>query len=479
MAEREALQKRYAYQEMSNKVEQADRSQLMPRSGEATGEVESLWGRKQLGRMGDNVMATKRDRPQEVVDKLKEAAAKAKKKRKREGAGAGGEINYEKKKDSILNSSGGQTLLDLENVGGGGGIEGSRSRYQPSHGSSRAAYESLLHLLSSKAFLGSQPPSILHDAAHEILAILKSEHYRDPDRQREISVLLGMKPTSSTSSSTSSLSNEHFAQMVALGKAIDDYSDSTTNNNNNTNVEDEMGVAVVFDDESEDDDDQDQMIETNEVVDVDESSTEGGTDNDDDDVITDPNDPNQEDDQLEERLVLKESSSKNQTKSSLSIKENNNSSSLNLLSIDAHWLQRQLSHHFSDTNNDAEVTAKMANETLDIIHPSSNDTRECENKLLLLLGFDLFHFMKTLLKNRLAIWACVTLKRIGSDNNNDISDGNADGDDNNSNEEAKFKKLQVENILKSTEEGTIVWNTKHSKATAEHWTKERMDGFQN
>ena len=59
MAEREALQKRYAYSEMSNKVQRADRRSA--RGGDAggpTGEVESLWNvlpSETLGRMGDRV----------------------------------------------------------------------------------------------------------------------------------------------------------------------------------------------------------------------------------------------------------------------------------------------------------------------------------------------------------------------------------------------------------------------------------------
>ena len=55
MADRDALQKRYAYGEMSNKVQKADRSLLSRRGrGEGTGEVESLRGRE-AGRMGDRV----------------------------------------------------------------------------------------------------------------------------------------------------------------------------------------------------------------------------------------------------------------------------------------------------------------------------------------------------------------------------------------------------------------------------------------
>mmetsp|Transcript_8476 Transcript_8476/g.10427 ORF Transcript_8476/g.10427 Transcript_8476/m.10427 type:complete len:86 (+) Transcript_8476:161-418(+) len=84
MAERDALQKRYAYQEMSNKVEQADRSQLYPRMNEPTGEVESLWGRNDVGRMGDKISSSsssggtkkKTSRPNDLVEKLERAAKK-------------------------------------------------------------------------------------------------------------------------------------------------------------------------------------------------------------------------------------------------------------------------------------------------------------------------------------------------------------------------------------------------------------------
>ena len=122
MADREAQQKLYAYSEMSNKVQQAERSRRV--RGEGTGEVETLRGRSDIGRMGDRI--TKSDvekRPAELEEMMERAK---KKKQKREPTTG--------KKDNILLSSGGQSILDL----------GELNRYQPTHAGSRSAYENLL-----------------------------------------------------------------------------------------------------------------------------------------------------------------------------------------------------------------------------------------------------------------------------------------------------------------------------------------------
>lgn len=117
MAERDALQKRYAYHEMSNKVEQADRSSYRSRRSEPTGEVESLRGRTNIGRMGDRI--ERKSKPTEILEK-------AKKKQKREEKPAKTE-----KTDSLI--SGGQTILDMNVTG-----------YLPSTPGAREAYEKIL-----------------------------------------------------------------------------------------------------------------------------------------------------------------------------------------------------------------------------------------------------------------------------------------------------------------------------------------------
>jgi hypothetical protein len=132
MADREAQQKLYAYSEMSNKVQQADRSKR-PRVAEGTGEVESLRGRTDIGRMGDRVAANSsqsKDRPAEL-EELMERAQKKKLKRDRNSEGV---LSSTVKKHNILMSSGGQSISDLGELNG----------YQPTHAGSRVSYEALL-----------------------------------------------------------------------------------------------------------------------------------------------------------------------------------------------------------------------------------------------------------------------------------------------------------------------------------------------
>lgn len=63
--------------------------------------------------------------------------------------------------------------------------------------------------------------------------------------------------------------------------------------------------------------------------------------------------------------------------------------------IDAFWLQRKLSKIYDDPT---QAQSKVR-EVLDILK-KANDEREVENKLVLLLGFDQFEFIKLLRSNR-------------------------------------------------------------------------------
>jgi hypothetical protein len=147
MAEREALQKRYAYQEMSNKVEQADRSLLRNIRSEPTGEVESLRGRRDIGRMGDRISSssstaasaaggvttsTTKLRSAELEEKIEKA-----KKRRTAKAAAAAQHEFSssttKKSQSDHHLLIGQSILDVNLTG-----------YQPTNPNSRLAYESLL-----------------------------------------------------------------------------------------------------------------------------------------------------------------------------------------------------------------------------------------------------------------------------------------------------------------------------------------------
>ena len=436
MAERDALQKRYAYQEMSNKVEQADRSQLVPRSKESDG-VESLYGKKNIGRMGDKVSQKQNKRSVELTERM-EAAAERKKRKTKDNVNHG---NL-----GILGESGGQSILDISKLNG----------YQPTHSKSRLAFENMLNVLSNNDLLGSQSTSILRDAAEELLSILKNDSYKDPEKQSQIAYLLLGK--------ANGLSQPIFHKLTALGKQIDDFNLQIQDDNDEhereraNQVNDEMGVAVIFDsdDENNDNDDDANSDQLDEVVDVDVLSNESDSDTNSEQENQDESYNNAD---QEEIILQHDTKDKNKNK-----KDKN---TLTVHEIDAHWLQRQLSLHsdalqskFKDINDDidASTTAKIANDILTILE-QTEDPRECENKLLVLLGFDLFSFIKILLKNRIRIWASVKMKRLESTDHEQL------------------QKLKQQLYNESTGQGKFIWEELNFQGKAEDWTRERMEGM--
>ncbi len=456
MADREAQQKLYAYGEMSNKVQQADRSMRRIRAEEGTGEVESLRNRKDIGRMGDRLddnpnvdsNANQSKRRSAEVEEIMERANK--KRQKREQTAGNGSSTGKKRRsgESILMSSGGQSILDM----------GELSGYQPTHAGSRASYENLLNVIRSKQYLGNQPSSILVDAASEIISTLKDVNLRDPERHEYISKIL----TGKGLSAPNSLSKESFASLVNIGKGLDDYEDFINRTSNTSGggsgkgsdgLDDEMGVAVVFNDSDEDSEDGnhnlanegESEVDEDEVVEV--ASTSSSEPENIDDEDGDRDDLEGEEDKIvHDDGIVTSKKRKHAYDRVLSVHE-----------IDAHYLQRQLSAHYDDAN----VCAQMASEVLDILDISNEektrDLRECENKLLVLLESELFDLIKLILNNRVRIWGCVSLKRAKDDDERD----------------------DIEAILKKepSGEGIRVWEEIHSKSKAEDWTRERLRGI--
>ena len=87
---------------------------------------------------------------------------------------------------------------------------------------------------------------------------------------------------------------------------------------------------------------------------------------------------------------------------------------LHPLEIDAHWMQRKLSNYFSDANS----SQQKSKEVLSILE-SAADSRECENKLVLLLGYDCFDFIKLLMKNKRTIVFCIKLLKCRTEEERD------------------------------------------------------------
>jgi pre-mRNA-splicing helicase BRR2 len=293
--------------------------------------------------------------------------------------------------------------------------------------------------IGSKALLGNQASSVLRDAAEEVITILKDGSLRDPERHDQISRLLTGKPAAKRAGKGAGFTSEQYANFVQLGKQMDDYDDKKKGpEERGDKVDDEMGVAVVFDESDGENDGEEGGSDIEDGVVVDASSESEAEE----EAAAVDESENEE----EEKLVQGDGSKKKSTHAQERI--------LSVHEIDAHFLQRQLSRHFDD----ADVSAKLARdvlEVLDIRHPT--DVRECENKLLLLLRFDLFETIKLLLHNRVKVWACVSMKRAQSDE----------------------ERTAIEEALMNdvTGEGKRVWDEIHSKSRAEDWSRERMRGL--
>lgn len=92
--------------------------------------------------------------------------------------------------------------------------------------------------------MGDIPTDMLHGAADEVLAILKTEELTDKDKKRDIEVLLDR------------LTDETFSNIVILGQLMVDYSPDQEYRDGR---EEEIEVNVELDEEDEDDDDNDEL----------------------------------------------------------------------------------------------------------------------------------------------------------------------------------------------------------------------------
>ncbi|KAK8999013.1 hypothetical protein V6N11_070192 [Hibiscus sabdariffa] len=345
-AEAHARFKQYEYRANSSLVLTTD---SRPRdTHEPTGEPESLWGKIDPRSFGDRVY---KGRPAELDEKLK----KSKKKKERDPLTEPVPVRQSKRRklreESVL-------TVTEEGV------------YQPKTKETRAAYEAMLSLIQQQ--LGGQPLNIVSGAADEILAVLKNEGIKNPDKKKEIEKLLNPIPS------------QVFDQLVSIGKLITDYQDGGDGAggsaaNGDEGLDDDVGVAVEFE-ENEDEEEESDL----DMVQEDEEDDDDGVDNgsgamqmgggiDDDDMH-----------------------------------EANEGMNLNVQDIDAYWLQRKISQAY-DQQIDPQQCQKLAEEVLKIL--AEGDDREVETKLLVHLQFDKFSLIKYLLRNRLKVVWCTRLAR--------------------------------------------------------------------
>jgi pre-mRNA-splicing helicase BRR2 len=238
--------------------------------------------------------------------------------------------------------------------------------YRPKTQETRQTYEVLLSFIQEA--IGDQPRDILCGAADEILAVLKNDRLKDRDKKREIDALLG------------NVADERFALLVNLGKKITDFgSDAVTTVlasgavTTDEQIDETYGINVQFE-ESEEESDEDVYGEVRE-----------------DEAVQDEGEEAKDDGQLHaENLGASDDRKKEKT--------------IHPLDIDAYWLQRCLSKYFNDAMQSQAISEKVL-----AILKEANDDRDCENQLVLLLGYDCFDFIKQLKRYRQMILYCTLL----------------------------------------------------------------------
>lgn len=350
MADAAARQLQYEYKANSNLVLQAD-VRLIERRGrdEATGEVLSLSGKLTGTRMGDRAQRTKPDKAEE----------RKVKRQKRD------EASYE-----LSKSKGNRVAWSDENTG---------AVYRPRAQHTRHAYELLLSFMQGS--LGDQPRDILCGACDEVLVVLKNDRLKDPEKKKEIELLLGPIP------------DDRFALLVNLGKKITDFNISSPTEGN-TEIDETYGINVQFE-ESSDEDDEDAYGEVRE-----EDREEGeGSDNE-----KEKESSAEEDSDGEGR--------RNAIHANLSEEQSHKrrDTVIHPMDIDAYWLQRRLSRHFPD----AMLSQAKSSEVLKALDDAADD-RDLENRLVLMLGYDCFEFVKILTKYRYTVLYCTKLASAQSE----------------------------------------------------------------
>ncbi|MFH4977102.1 hypothetical protein AB6A40_003811 [Gnathostoma spinigerum] len=239
--------------------------------------------------------------------------------------------------------------------------------YKPRTQETKQTYEVLLAFIQDA--IGDQPRDILCGAADEVLATLKSDKIREKDRKKEVELLLGP------------LTDERTAVLINLTKKITDFSvdDEKGKYENQDEIDETIGVNVQFDDSDEEADGEEAM--NDEVKEEGSEGEEGGVEA-------------EYEGTLRAGLVDEEDT------------HNERKGNLNARDIDAHWIQRSLSKFYKDPI----VAQQKVNEVLQILREASDD-RDCENQLVLLLGFDQFDFIKVLRQHRQMILYCTLLKQ--------------------------------------------------------------------
>ncbi len=257
--------------------------------------------------------------------------------------------------------------------------------YRPRTKDTQGAYEHLLTFVQQQ--LGEQPREYLASAADETLAVLKDEARTDPERKRAAEELLG------------AVSDRRFHELVELGKRITDYHDvGGAGAAGGADAPLDENIPVVFEDED------------------DENQAQGFEVRDDSSDASDEGDEAAIGSALAEAGGGEEGAGEGAGGSGGGGGGGGGDEGMELdmglvpvAQIDAYWLQRQVSQFVGDASRAREVAEKL----LEIL-AQKQDATACENKLVELLEFEQFEFVRLLMQNRFAVvWA--TLYRRAKD----------------------------------------------------------------
>jgi pre-mRNA-splicing helicase BRR2 len=276
------------------------------------------------------------------------------------------EVKPKRKKDDITMSSATYDKLKGESsMASTGDISG--ILYRPKTKETRATYEILLSFIQQH--LGDQPRDILCGAAEEVLSTLKDDHISDKEKKTEVISLLG------------GMREEQYAMLVSLGRKITDFGSDKKEGTllGEDTIDESYGVAVVFHDDEG-------------------GETKGGTDTY---MKEEPEEEEMEGVEADFEGVLHTELDISGSKGGADSRD-----VLNARTVDAYWLQREIRKFIKDPMQ----AVKKADEVLDILKTSTDD-RDCENRLVLFLGYNQFPLIKLLLKNKYTVLYCTLLAK--------------------------------------------------------------------
>lgn len=397
MAERFEAFRRFDYRLNSNLVIQKETH--APNQNEPTGEPESLVGRI-LHPMGDKVV---RMTPQELKETLqkkrvgKELSEPSEKYRGAPLIKGRPDLSAAKRFKTSIRK--GATVLDPDVA--------ETSNYTPTTMESSLLYRRLLSEIVSA--LGDQPDDVLADAAEIVITTCRNTELRDTQKRVECEAVLGP------------LSSETFTQLYQLSRGLHDYKiatvgmtadtmgSSSSSSTADASAAEVSGVAVVFDEE----DDLDFGLAGDDVEN--EVIAERDEGDDDDEADGGKRFGEEEEEKFLEAKYSSDVDSNDEDDNPSAATRSGAADTLNVRTIDPHWLQRELGKLFPD----AELAVQVEREILKAL--TIPDLQECENRLVYILKYDNFSFAKLILNNRWKVYYCTRLGQAQSqEEKNDI-----------------------------------------------------------